>query len=115
MASKNMEKWKQTHAALDLFFDRGYSRREAAEKFGLSDYYINTELYDHRVCYHPQCKKHACRAAKRGSNKIMFCSALTDTNFGYRDCPFYKTEDDFNFEYRLTNKMTEAEAKALGY
>lgn len=116
MGKTNIEKRKLTHAALDLFFDKNYTQKKAAQEFGLSNYYIQTELYDHRVCYHPHCTEgHPCRAAKRGSNGVMFCGALVDTDFGFDNCPFFKTKEDFDFEFRLTNEMNEMEIKALGY
>lgn len=37
----------------------------------------------------PFCDREDCRA-----NKRCECVALTDNNFGDRDCPFYKRRDD---------------------
>lgn len=117
MAKKSKKKptQNQIDEAIDLFFDKHLSRNEVAKQTGVSIYYITKELDDNRICYHPLCTKgHPCRAARRGTNKHL-CSALTNTDFGMNYCPFFKLEDDFNFEYRLTNKMTDFELKSLGY
>lgn len=46
---------------------------------------------------------------------MMACSALDDTDFGWFDCPFFKTKSEFDYEYKVTNKMTDLELTALGY
>ena len=37
----------------------------------------------------PQCRELSCFANRKG-----FCDALSDTDFGTRSCPFYKTVED---------------------
>lgn len=58
------------------------------------------------TCRHPLCTEgHPCRAAVRRYGGTMMCSALDDTDFGEDVCPFFKTEYDFNMEYKRTNTL----------
>lgn len=102
--------------AMDFYFDKGMTQKAAAAKGGICSPTLRRELENHRMCYHPDCtENHPCRAAKRLNKGKMACSALEDTDFGWFDCPFFKTEFDYELEYRVTNKMTDMEMKALGY
>lgn len=44
-----------------------------------------------------------CRAAKREKGALM-CTALNDTNFGVRPCPFYKPQWAFDYEVAMIGK-----------
>ena len=58
------------------------------------------------TCRHPFCTEgHPCRAAVRRYGGTMMCSALENTDFGKDVCPFFKTEYDFNMEYKRTNTL----------
>lgn len=39
--------------------------------------------------YFPNCNREDCFACKDGK-----CELLTDNDFGKRECPFYKTEEE---------------------
>lgn len=94
-----MSRKKVSHAC-DLFFDKGYKQKDAAKEAGVSIGSLYNELHNNRLCHHPHCTEdHPCRAAKRGTNAVMFCGALTDTNFEDYYCPFFKTEHQYYVEY----------------
>ena len=51
----------------------------------------------------PRCKKHIdCKANYSGK-----CIALNDTNFGERDCPFYKSRIEYAKELPSAEKTAE--------
>lgn len=55
----------------------------------------------------PGCDKHECFACIDGK-----CIALTDNNFGERDCPFYKTRARLDLEER--ERKIRAEKQEMG-
>lgn len=72
------------------------------EKNSITPSELKNEL-DRLTCHHPDCcESHPCRAAKRRSGGLMCCSVLTDTQFGDRVCPFYKTDKAYKKEYLKT-------------
>lgn len=102
--------------AMDLYFDYNMTQKDATEQANVSVPMFQKELREHRLCYHPDCSEyHPCRCAKRLNKGRMVCSLLTDTDFGWRDCPFFKTEFKYDKEYEQTNKLTDIELMALGY
>ena len=108
-------KTKQINEAVRLFFDENMSQRQACEIAGIATATLARELYDHHLCYHPACTNlHPCRASKRGTNGVMFCGALTETNT-VEFCPFFKTQTDFDQEYQDSNRMTDKQLKSMGY
>ena len=99
---------------LNLVF-KGMSIQKAAEQAQIPKHKLSEALHE-LECEHPYCNElHPCRAAKRGTNGVMFCMALTNTVFLFHDCPFYKTKKEFDVEYHRTNRMTLGELRNLGY
>ncbi len=108
-------KTKQINEAVRLFFDENLSQVKACKEAGIATAALARELYDHHLCYHPECDKlHPCRAGKRGTNGVMFCGALTETN-DVEFCPFFKTQTDFDQEYQDSNRLTDKQLKSMGY
>ena len=102
--------------AMDLFFDCNMTQKDAAAQANVCCPTFRKEIEVHRMCHHPDCSEyHPCRAAKRLSGGKMACGLLTDTDFGWRDCPFFKTKFKYDKEYERTNKLSKIELTALGY
>lgn len=56
----------------------------------------------------PSCRRKTCFACAKESE---ICMLLTDTNFGKRECPFYKTRET----YRLDREQAERRLTRIGY
>ena len=54
------------------------------------------------------CRKRSCAAYKTG-----YCNALSDTDFGGRECPFYKSEKQ-NTAERLACRERLEQLEVLG-
>lgn len=109
------EKKKQLNRALGYFFDCDMNQTKACEKAGISTTTLCNELHNYHVCHCRECsEEHPCRAAKRGMNGIMFCGALKET-YDSSFCPFFKTQLDYEKEFRETNLMTIWRMENLGY
>lgn len=109
------EKKKQINKALNYFFDCNMKQTEACEKAGICTTTLSNELHGYHICHCRECSEnHPCRAARRGTNGVMFCGALKET---YDDifCPFFKTQLDFDREFLETNRMTIGKMTLLGY
>ena len=79
-------------SAVDEYFN-GSKIGEAADRNGITYGMLAKELHDFRKCHHPKCDPaHICSAGKRGNNGVVYCSALIDTNFHNKVCPFYRNE-----------------------
>lgn len=88
-----------------LMFINGEKTKDIVEKTSVSHGSLVKRLND-LTCRHPLCTVgHPCRAAVRRYGGTMMCSALEDTNFKDEYCPFFKTEDDYKYEYRKTNRL----------
>lgn len=78
--------------AVDDFFN-GANMGEASSRNGITYAMLTKELHDFRKCHCKKCDAtHLCSAGKKGNNGVVYCSALIDTNFENRDCPFYRNE-----------------------
>lgn len=76
--------------AVDDFFE-GSTIGEAADRNGIKYGALTKELHDFRKCHCKKCDpEHICSAGKKGSNRVVYCSALIDTNFKDKECPFYR-------------------------
>lgn len=62
----------------------------------------------------PECPEYwenpndVCAAAER-HGIFCYCKALTDTNFGMRHCPFYKTADRNHKEDEETDRFVKCD------
>lgn len=79
-------------SAIEDFFD-GKTIGAAAERNGITYGMVTKELHEFRKCHCKKCDPaHICTAGKKGSNGVVYCKALIDTNFGNKECPFYRNE-----------------------
>ena len=105
---------EQMNEAIDLYF-KGATQTQAVEETGVPLYAFQEEMRQ-RICKHPKCNEtHPCRAARRRNGGLMACSALDNTDFGNRICPFFKTEKEFAIEFRASNRLSAFRRRQLGY
>ena len=92
------------NAAIGMFI-KGEKIKNITKATSISQGTLVKRLND-LTCRHPLCTQgHPCRAAIRRYGGTMMCSALKNTNFGKEFCPFFKTEEDFKYEYKMTNQL----------
>lgn len=102
--SKKPKNGQILNKAVTMFIN-GKTQSEICEKTGVQQVYLFAKLNE-LTCRHPECNEfNPCRAAKRRYGGCMMCTALEDTDFGEDVCPFFKTEKEFDQEFKRTNQL----------